>query len=472
MSTSAKVLAVLVIAALIAILGFGDRLPDLWDDGTDPVTLASIESLVEHGDSRGEQHEVPVGSKEPVSGGDTVRLGGEGEATIDYSKFVRVRLFRDTHLRALGEFNPAEPNAEMRVEQGTLVASILTPEAAEQLVTIDIESDVATIRARGTVFFVHVETTTGATWVIVAEGAVTLDGQGRSVTLVAGTQSWVEPGEPPVEPLPATREAVGDRFPPIGELTGGALSDADFLTESPSADESAPVIDSFELSRVTVSGETPERIVRVYVVASDPGSGVAEIVILVDGSIAKTCPDESCDVTVDPLPPGEYDVDVVVRDRAGNVAEDRRTLVVDVPALPDLVVESFDVVGAATPVATPDGTTWQVPVRLVIANVGTGVAGPFRYTVNDDFLRSFAIDGRVDFRPGIDGLGPGQSVVVERAAVVYSSYPDGPSQLVVYVDSCAGREFAAAECNVVETDESNNTSAPRLVDFPPQAQIG
>lgn len=331
MSSGAKFVITLLIAAIVAFF-----LLDGWppwngngDDGE--VSLTSLERLVERGDTAGE-HEVPVGSTEPVSGGDTVRLGGEGEATLDYSRFVRVRLFRDTHLRAIGEFNPDEPEARMRVEQATLVASVLTPEEAERLVSVDIDTGVATIRVVGTELFVHVEPATSATWVIVADGAVRVEGAGAEVSLVAGTQTWVEPGAPPVGPFPATREAVGDRFPSISELTGGALSDDDWLSsDAPPADVSIPEIDLFEFRAVRIEGETTQRVARVEVVASDPGSGVAEIVIQVDGDVLRTCPAASCDVTVDPLTTGEHEAEILVRDEAGNVARALRTLVVEPP---------------------------------------------------------------------------------------------------------------------------------------------
>ena len=125
------------------------------------------------------------------------------------------------------------------------------------------------------------------------------------------------------EARPATTDVpVVTEVDPAGSGDdGGANGD----TAGSTADDSAPAIDSFEISPTPASAETP---VQVSVFSSDRESGVAEIAILVDGSITQTCPADSCAATIGPLPAGEYDVEVIVRDRAGNVAEDRLSLVV------------------------------------------------------------------------------------------------------------------------------------------------
>ena len=84
-----------------------------------------------------------------------------------------------------------------------------------------------------------------STWVVVTQGTAQVEpvaatpgsipasaAPATPVVVSAGSQTWVDPGQPPVPPVPATRAAVGSKFPTLEDLTNGELSDAQVLAGS------------------------------------------------------------------------------------------------------------------------------------------------------------------------------------------------------------------------------------------------
>jgi len=86
-----------------------------------------------------------------------------------------------------------------------------------------------------------------STWVVVAQGTVEVAPVAAAspgsipaagppappVVVTAGTQTWVDPGQPPVPPRPATRAETGGKFDTLENLTGGELTDAQVLAGRP-----------------------------------------------------------------------------------------------------------------------------------------------------------------------------------------------------------------------------------------------
>lgn len=201
---------------------------------TQPVASAELFAQFSNVDltpADGEPEQLALHDTRPLGVGDAVSVDGEGEAHFKFSDWLLVRMFRDSGLVMDAMSDPdALPLADLRLNAGTVLASLTPDEQADRRVSV--RTEFAVITALGTEFFVYYDTESRITWVVVIEGTVQVEGAGEEIDLSAGFQTWVLPGEPPREPIPAVRELIGDRFPLVDDLTNRALSDRDVLVGS------------------------------------------------------------------------------------------------------------------------------------------------------------------------------------------------------------------------------------------------
>ncbi len=127
--------------------------------------------------------------------------------------------------------------------------------------------------------------------------------------------------------------------------------------------------------------------------------------------------------------------------------------------LPDLVVSEFVATGPA--VVRP--LTVDVPVKVVIKNVGTAAAG--RFTVCAEpfpLVRVPPVPGPVI----VAALASDASIEIQgKIAIPIAQAPRRASlKLFAKADCC--RPVQAAGCSVVESREDNNVSAPLFVQLP------
>lgn len=236
------------------------------------------------------------------------------------------------------------------------------------------------------------------------------------------------------------------------------------------ADVRSVVIDATPpvISDITVEPPVPNSAepFDVEVLASDE-HGIDSVDIELDGLPLDTCPNSPCAIrAVGPMPPGTHVLRVVATDSVGNRSDG--VVEFEIPeALPDLVVESFELLGPALEIPNE---ALLVPAQIVVANIGSAPAPPFGFSIRGEFSRSFILDGVTAFYHRISGLAPGESRALE-IAVLYGSAQSDPDLLVVELDSCAGIESMPPYCDVLESSEDNNASAERAVDFPPIATI-
>lgn len=239
-------LAAMCSLLLIACSVFGQGFPPPRDaPATAPPTqahaeLESIKDTVMHRSQNNEQ-QVFAPSKTTVLKGDSVRLENDGQASVRFADALIVKLYYKGRLEVTGlpDAN-ADPVSRVFLSAGAAFSESLSPHAlAEQRVRIEIETPWAIIDEVGTRFLVYYDTSSGPlrdfTWVVVKEGAVVVaDKAGHQVLVEAGQQTWVSPGNPPAQPIPATRAALEMwrlDFPRIEAISNGVEQDTEFLTQ-------------------------------------------------------------------------------------------------------------------------------------------------------------------------------------------------------------------------------------------------
>jgi len=203
---------------------------------------------------------LPENERRFIGEGDTVEVADDGRALLELDEGIRVNLFHDS-LLSLGPDSTDEANLRHHtlLERGTLSVDASTQEDEgssddprpsddpppdedeppnddpssgedEQPPGVEVETDEARIFADGGRFFVHADPEE-MTWVVAIDGDVDVVAEDETVSVRAGSQTWVERNEPPVPPRPATRsvteEWLGERFPSIDDLTNGHLDDDD-----------------------------------------------------------------------------------------------------------------------------------------------------------------------------------------------------------------------------------------------------
>lgn len=164
---------------------------------------------------------VPTGEQRSVQEGDAVNVDPNGRAVLTFPNALVVSIYRDSRLRLEGSRDPSKaPVKTYWLDIGTTYNR--ADSAAQE--RVEINTKWATIRHIGTEFLVYFSQDE-VTWVVVKNGVVEVEAAGKTVQVRAGQQVWVEPGQPPVDPLAAVRPLVGNRFPLIDDLTNRHLAD-------------------------------------------------------------------------------------------------------------------------------------------------------------------------------------------------------------------------------------------------------
>jgi hypothetical protein len=202
-----------------------------------------------------------------VTAGDGVNVSDVGRAELSFADF-NVQLYRHAQLQMIPTADPngygrgydlvqgaalntisanalqTLSNTRVGVRAGwAVVTAVYTahPIASTELVA---QSAGRLGQAPGDTPFL-VASDGSSTWVVVTQGSAQVEPVAATsgsipaaaapaipVVVSAGSQTWVDPGQPPVPPVPATRAAVGNKFPTFEDLTNGELSDAQVLAGS------------------------------------------------------------------------------------------------------------------------------------------------------------------------------------------------------------------------------------------------
>jgi hypothetical protein len=202
---------------------------------TDEPDLTAFAVDVTHRRPGAEPELVAIEERRVVEVGDAVDVNSVGEGWLNFADYLLVRIFRNSEVSIA--FAPeaapdAPPVVAVELELGPLFGSLSEAQVrAGQRLTVSTKG--AVITATGTRFWVYSDPALAIAWVVATRDEVEVAASGRTVTVPAGWQTWVEPGQPPRPPVPATRAAVEARFPGIfpalQELTGGALRDEAIL---------------------------------------------------------------------------------------------------------------------------------------------------------------------------------------------------------------------------------------------------
>ncbi len=178
---------------------------------------------------------VSAGGRQGIEKGDAVTVDADGQARLRFSDFLVVDVYRNSTVSGIeyaGSVDPSAPPVfKMRLEGGSMFSNLNAQVIAGDRVVPEqrIDTEWAVIKALGTRYWVYYDENREITWVVVKEGVVSVTGAGVEVLVQAGQQTWVEPGQAPVDPIPACRNLIGDMFPLIDELTNQARDDLELL---------------------------------------------------------------------------------------------------------------------------------------------------------------------------------------------------------------------------------------------------
>ncbi|MFC2026155.1 hypothetical protein ACFLUC_03070 [Chloroflexota bacterium] len=185
--------------------------------------LEAYHSDVERWDANTSQKDyVGQGKHRDMYENDGVTVNNSGRAHLDMGGCI-IEIFRNSGLIVQELPSQSAQVCILQLERGTLLNQVKKK-------TI-INTEFAVITSLSTEFFVHYDQERGLLWVIVKEGAVEVEVQNRRVIVDEGWQIWIYRGQPPGEPVPATRAEVGDLFPPLDDLMNGEYDD-DYLLQS------------------------------------------------------------------------------------------------------------------------------------------------------------------------------------------------------------------------------------------------
>lgn len=215
-------------------------------DPDDEAELTTNHEQVAVRDTSGAETIVPEEETRRVNVGDAVRPGDEGEALLRFADYLAVRIFRNSSIQFEGF---ADPNAPRLLRLRHILGTTFNRASAQEEAgyRLQITTEWAVIESIGTEFLVYYDAATEVTWVVVQDGTVRVSvakgaAEGQEVLVEAGFQTWVEPDQPPVPPIPASRDLIGTRFPLVDDLTNGALRDGDVLDESPPPATATPIV--------------------------------------------------------------------------------------------------------------------------------------------------------------------------------------------------------------------------------------
>ncbi len=215
---------------ILALAGCGGSVTTPLASG--PVDLSTLKTQVRF--QRGEGG-IQAGStlkEEKLDENDAVTVDASGRANLRFEDYLVVDIYRDSDLRIEGLADPKAPPAyRLRLEGGTINGAMDAQQLAGKHVQPELRIDTkwAVIRDVDTVFIVYYDKTSEQTWVVVKRGTMSVEAGGKKVIVKGGQQTWVEPGQPPIDPIPACRNLVESRFPLIDNLTNNVLPDLDWL---------------------------------------------------------------------------------------------------------------------------------------------------------------------------------------------------------------------------------------------------
>lgn len=389
---------VAVVVAAIVVIAAAATVWSFWDAGppAEGVELEAESAEVRYGGGGNPDTLLPPANVSTLAQGDAIDVNTVGRAELRFADYLWVHIFRDSGLSVESSIDPdAPPLAVYHLRAGTTFNTMTPAGAAER--RLRITAGEVVITALGTEFLVHHDPSSGATWVVVREGTVSVSAMGREVIVRAGQQSWVEAGGPPADPRPATREETGERFPLVDDLTNGNMHDDDVL--------------------IPTSGTTEGTIASTDEPTTEP---------------TPTSSSEPTTESTSRLP----DLVVSYFDHDGPARSDAEGVLV--PA----VLEIANRGGAP---AEPFKVAIQVEAR------GRAAAPvPFRVSGQEDAWFPFA-----------GPLPPGETLQLRGEILVPPEWYDAEgARLVAEADSTVGDEFVPEYGRVQESDEGNNRSKP------------
>lgn len=129
----------------------------------------------------------------------------------------------------------------------------------------------------------------------------------------------------------------------------------------------------------------------------------------------------------------------------------------------DLVVRSFEATGPPT---VSGNNSVELPVRVVVANVGNADAGTSkvctRYTGSQgNFVVAFTVPGQSNiwYPFTADPLAAGATETFSGILTFHPAVHGETVSITAKADCCDGDEFVPPYCRVDESDEGNNVSA-------------
>lgn len=217
--------------------------------------LTAEKDLVQYQLQGQTEQDLAINASQLLGKGDAISVDTDGRASLDFLDAIRVDIFKDSDLSIKGSIDPDTSALELyALEGGTTLNEVDLNKIAAKRVRL--ETKWAVIDDLGTEFVAYYDPNTEATWIVVRKGLTEVRAPNANVPpdqqlvqVSAGEQTWIIPQEAPVQPLPATRAAVGDRFPSLEVLTDGEISDAEWL----------PSLRAIALDRATlISGQTTQ----------------------------------------------------------------------------------------------------------------------------------------------------------------------------------------------------------------------
>lgn len=201
------------------------------------------------------EQDLAIQAQQLIGKGDAINVDENGRAALDFLDAIRVDIFHDSQLSIKGNIDPNASALDLyALEGGTTLNQMDLDKIGANRVRL--ETTWAVIDDLGTEFIAYYDQTREATWIVVRKGVTEVRARNANgqpdqqmVQVNAGEQAWVLRQAQPVQPVPATRAAVGDLFPPLQALTDGEITDAAWL----------PTISRMTLDRTTlVSGQSTQ----------------------------------------------------------------------------------------------------------------------------------------------------------------------------------------------------------------------
>ncbi|MBS1251086.1 MAG: hypothetical protein MAG451_00116 [Anaerolineales bacterium] len=297
------VVALLIIVAIVVIL---PRVAPVTPTAELEAVISAVERL--NGETLGAES-VATGATRTMYERDGVGVDDAGYARLDMNGCL-LGIFRNSEIEIEGLPTDSAPACIIEFEHGTIYNRVKRKTV--------IDAQWAVITSIATEFLVHLNRERGIIWIVVHDGAVEVEAAGQTVIVEAGWQTWVFRGQPPEEPVPATRPDVGDLFPSIDDLTNGVMVDGDLLEPR----EEEPAEDLPPEVRISVEPKQPAVGEPVVIVAEATDDvEVERVAILVDGEAVERCSGSACKVETEFGEPGAHTVGAIAQDTSGQSGE-------------------------------------------------------------------------------------------------------------------------------------------------------